>query len=176
MHTSLDKKVSVKRETGSAKSSYTHKNRSVKATRKTPNKGAILIDAEKPVPKESSTNVNMVWRGPKSTHSFRCSDKLWKAFVSETKAQGDSVCHVMEAIISGVLGVLREDVYKRSTVTIERLNVQRVVQRHRRVSHEYELEANFYDSRLNAWVFKADSVLNVHGHAAGCGCSVCCGV
>jgi len=118
--------------------------------------------------KDSTTNVSRVWRGPKSTHSFRCSDKLWNSFVSETKAQGDSVCHVMEAIISGVLGVLKEDVYKRSTVTIENLHVQRVVQRHRRVSHEYVSE-----QAVNK--FDYDTGRNVHGHAAGCTCKVCCG-
>lgn len=121
----------------------------------------------------SSTNVNRAWDGPKSVHSFRCNDKLWKAFVSETKAQGDSVCHVMEAIIAGVLGVLKEDVYKRSTITIENFQVQRVVQKHRRVSHRYELEPNFYDAKETAWRYIPNAVLNEFGHVGGCGCRDC---
>jgi hypothetical protein len=126
-----------------------------------------------PASSDSNTNVNRVWTGPKSVHSFRCSDKLWKAFVQETKAQGDSVCHVMEAIIAGVLGVLKEDVYKRSTVTIENFHVQRVVQKHRRVSHRYEPEPNFYDAEETAWRYIPNAVLNEFGHVRGCACKDC---
>ncbi len=122
---------------------------------------------------DSNTNVIMVWKGPKSVHSFRCSDKLWKAFVHETKAQGDSVCHVMEAIIAAVLGVLKQDVYNRNTIKIEKLQVQRVVERHRRKTHEYAPEANMYDPKLFDWVYVEDAFLNENGHAVGCMCSEC---
>lgn len=121
---------------------------------------------------DSRTDVNMVWGGAKGVHSFRCSDKLWKAFVSETKARGDSVCHFMEAMIAAVLGVIRRDVYNRDTIMIENLSVQRVVRRHRRVSHEILPEENCYDAR-RGWFFVKDTNLNENDHAVGCGCRDC---
>lgn len=111
-------------------------------------------EAKQPEDREHSiTDVNMVWRGPKSPHSFRCSDKLWKRFVSEIKASGDSVCHVMEAIVAGVLGVLHENDHTRNTkkevppVVIENLHVRRVVKRRRRYARSLDRDEEVVQDR-----------------------------
>ena len=92
---------------------------------------------DKPNKKESTTDVSFGWEGARKTVSFRCNENLWKAFVSQIKAEGGTVCNILEAVISGVLGLVKTEAYKRSTITIESLNVQRQVQRVRRYKKEY---------------------------------------
>ena len=132
---------------------------------------------------DSITDVNIVWDGSRSVHSFRCNDKLWEAFVSEVKARGDSVCHYIEPMLTAFLIALKPNVYNRNTlkknsvpnvnVTIKNFHVQRVVQRHRRITLKDELEPNMYDSKLFTWVYVPDAVLNDNGHVVGCVCKIC---
>lgn len=140
----------------------------IKDSPKLTNKNTPQDDAQG----DSLTDVNIVWGGPKGVHSFRCSDKLWKAFVSEIRARGDSVCHYMETIIAAVLGIFKDNVYNRDTIRIENLSVQRVVKRHRRISHEILPEENCYDPR-RGWFFVENADLNENNNAEGCMCLYC---
>jgi len=127
---------------------------------------------------DSNTNVYSVEKvvsGSRKVVSFRCSENLWKRFKHQMKTDGSSVCHMLEGMINAVLGAYPELVNNRNTITIEKLDVRRVVQRHRRVSHEYEAEANKYVRNPGFWVYDSDSVLNVNGHASGCECKLCFG-
>ncbi len=77
----------------------------------------------------------------------------------------------MESIIAAVYSVQSGNVYKSSTITIENLNVQRVVGRYRRVSRQVKFQKNFYDG--NMWLFVPDASLNWNDHAVGCKCHTC---
>jgi hypothetical protein len=88
---------------------------------------------------DSTTEVNLRLDGPRETVSFKCNRKLWKAFVSEIKAEGLSVCHVLEPY---VLAYLTSKVYLSSTIKplrIENLVVERAVRRVRRYGVEAEI-------------------------------------
>lgn len=113
---------------------------------------------------------------PRKVCSFRGNKRLWKAFVAYCKERFGSTCHVLEPFEIAVL--LSGRVFADPVVTIENLNVRRVVQRHRRVYYEGEAEANYYDSRVGEWKFidVALDRLNVHGHVSGCGCTLCRGI
>jgi len=126
--------------------------------------------------KDSTTKVYLPekrFKGERKVVSFRCNKKLFLTFKQQMKADGNTVCHVLEAMISAVLGAYPQLVNNRNTITIENLHVKRNVLRHRRVSHEFESQVNKYDSSTTTWIYDADSALNVHGHAAGCTCKVC---
>ena len=126
---------------------------------------------------DSNTEVVFVLDGPRKSCSFKGNRKLWKAFVSYSKREYGSVCHILEPIILAILqskvvhGATMEA--EKTPIVIENLNVQRVVKRQRRVMQEFEPEANMYDPKLFDWVYVEDAVLNDQGHAVGCGCSVC---
>lgn len=111
-----------------------------------------MTEPEGPAPKEetlpatdkasqtsdSITEVHFDLTEPRKSVSFKCNEKLWKAFVSKIKREGGSVCHILEPI---VLALLTAKVHLSNTmqpVVIQHLHVQRVVQRHRRVYHESE--------------------------------------
>jgi len=82
------------------------------------------------------TNVNIRLDGERGVVSFRCNKKLWKTFVSQIKAQGLSVCHVLEPM---VYGWLHSNVYISNTIRplkIENLVVERAVKRVRRYARE----------------------------------------
>jgi len=69
---------------------------------------------------------------------FRCNRKLWKTFKSTVKAQGLSICHVLEPMI---LGWLQGYVYVSNTIKpikIENLVVERAVKRVRRYAVEVD--------------------------------------
>lgn len=87
---------------------------------------------------DSSTVVNFRLEGPRETVGFKCNKKLWKAFVSLSKREYGSVCHILEPIILALLTAQVNQGKTMKPVVIERLIVQRVVQRHRRVYHESE--------------------------------------
>ena len=128
---------------------------------------------------DSKTNVypsEKLFLGSRKVASFRCNEELWLSFKQQMKADGSSICHMLEAMINAVLGAYPELVNNRNTITIEKLDVRRIVQRHRRVSHEYEAETNKYMRNPGFWVYDSDSTLNVNRHAAGCECDVCRGV
>ena len=67
---------------------------------------------------------------------FRCNGKLWKTFKSTVKAQGLSICHVLEPMI---LGWLQGYVYVSNTIKpikIENVVIERAVKRVRRYAVE----------------------------------------
>lgn len=91
---------------------------------------------------DSTTEVNLRLDGPRETVSLKCNRKLWKAFVTEIKAEGLSVCHVLEPY---VLTYLTSKVYLSSTIKplrIENSVVERAVRRVRRYGVE-PLSSNF---------------------------------
>jgi len=132
---------------------------------------------------DSITEDNFVLDEPRKSCSFNrksCSFKgnreLWKAFVSYSKLNYGSVCHILEPLI---LAILQSKVVhsrtmeaEKTPIVIENLNVQRVVKRHRRVRIEYELQENFYDPG-KGWLAIETTQLNENGHAVGCACKVC---
>ena len=80
--------------------------------------------------------VNFRLDGPRVACSFKCNKKLWKAFVSAVKAQGLSVCHVLEPMI---YGWLTAKVYLSNTIKplkIENVVIERAVKRVRRYAVE----------------------------------------
>jgi hypothetical protein len=89
---------------------------------------------------DSVTRVNLRIKGKRVTCSFKCNKKLWKTFVSTIKAQGLSVCHVLEPMI---LAYLTSTVYLSHTIRplkIENLVIERAVKRIRRYAVEEEDE------------------------------------
>jgi len=72
--------------------------------------------------------------------SFDCPENLIKALKETAKAQGQSVCSVLQTLSLAYV-VASQACFSntiRPHVTIENLVLQRVVQRHRRVYHESE--------------------------------------
>jgi len=95
---------------------------------------------------DSMTKVNLRLEGVRVPCSFKCNKTLWKSFVSQIRAQGLSVCHVLEPMI---LGYLTGTVYLSNTIKplkIENLVVERAVKRVRRyaVEEEESKEVCFY--------------------------------
>ena len=99
-------------------------------------------DTQKDVKKLStqcSDNITDVYfrlDEPRVVACFRCNRKLWKTFKSTVKAQGLSICHVLETMI---LGWLQGYVYLSNTIKpikIENLVVERAVKRVRRYGVE----------------------------------------
>ena len=101
-------------------------------------------DTQKDVKKLStqcSDNITDVYfrlDEPRVVACFRCNGKLWKTFKSTVKAQGLSICHVLEPMI---LGWLQGYVYVSNTIKplkIENLVVERAVKRVRRYAVEVD--------------------------------------
>lgn len=72
--------------------------------------------------------------------SFDCPDNLRKALKSTAKAQGQSVCSVLQMLTMAYI-IASQACFSntiRPNVTIQNLTLQRVVMRHRRVYHESE--------------------------------------
>lgn len=136
-------------------------------------------DPKKPNKQDSITLDNLVLCGDRGSCTFKGNRKLWKEFVSYSRANYGSVCHILEPIL---LAVLKAEVVHSDTIrslpppiVIKELHIERVVQRHRRVTHEFVGEANFYDSEATVWKYVPTdpSELNANGHVAGCGCRDC---
>jgi len=94
---------------------------------------------------DSTTEVHLL-DSPRKSVSFKCNEKLWKSFVSAIKAQGLSVCHILEAMI---FGWLEGKVHLSHTIKpfkIENLVVKRAVKRVRRYATEDSVgsERRFY--------------------------------
>jgi len=90
---------------------------------------------KQPTQTENITEVHFL-DAPRKSVSFKCNERLWKSFVSTIKAQGLSVCHVMEGII---YGYLYGTVHLGNTIKplkIENLVVERAVKRVRRYAVE----------------------------------------
>jgi hypothetical protein len=128
-------------------------------------------------PSQSTTEVDFLLEGARESCSYKGNRKLWKAFVIFSKREYGSVCHILEPILLAILqskvdfgNTLKE---QKSPVVIENLRITRVVQRHRRVYHEYEPEENFYNPRSLEWEYVPDATVNGNGHATGCVCKVC---
>jgi hypothetical protein len=88
---------------------------------------------------DSITEVHFLGE-PRKSVSFKCNEKLWKSFVFEIKAQGLSVCHILEPMI---YGWLEGKVHLSNTIRplkIENLVVERAVKRVRRYAVEEEEE------------------------------------
>lgn len=86
---------------------------------------------------ESITEVHLL-DSPRKSVSFKCNEKLWKTFVSQIRAQGLSVCHVLEPMI---FGWLEAKVHLSNTIKplrIKNLVVERAVRRVRRYGVESE--------------------------------------
>jgi hypothetical protein len=87
---------------------------------------------------DSKTNVYIRLDEPKVVACFRCNRELWKLFKKQIRAQGLSICHVLEAMI---YGWLHGNVYISNTIKpikIENLVVERAVRRVRRYSVEVD--------------------------------------
>ncbi len=78
--------------------------------------------------------------GPIKHLSFDCPENLRKALKSTAKAQGQSVCSVLQTLALAYI-IASQACFSNTfkpAVTIEKLVLQRVVQRHRRVYHDRE--------------------------------------
>jgi hypothetical protein len=86
---------------------------------------------------DSITVVHLLG-SPRKSVSFKCNEKLWKSFVLSIRAQGLSVCHVLEAMI---FGWLQGQVHLSRTIRpikIDNIIVERAVKRVRRYGVEAE--------------------------------------
>ncbi|MGQ9507757.1 MAG: hypothetical protein ACUVTB_07900 [Candidatus Bathycorpusculaceae bacterium] len=137
---------------------------------------------------DNITNVYSVWEAPRKPASFRCNEKLWKAFKQQIKANGGSICHWLEGAIAAYLGAANNKVNFGNTIEIKELHVNREVRRVRRYAKEYDEGfdgdvgdkrgriVDFYDLKGGIWrkvKVEDDLDVNEHGHLVGCGCSVC---
>lgn len=87
-------------------------------------------------PADSITEVDFSVGGPRTTCTFKGNRKLWKAFVSYSKVNYGSVCHIIEPF---EIAVLTSKVNLSNTIRplhIENLNVERAVKRVRRYGVE----------------------------------------
>jgi len=130
---------------------------------------------------DSITKVYFRLDEPRIVVSFRCNKKLWKAFKKQIRAQGLSICHVLEPMILGWLNAYVNICNTIKPLKIENLVVERAVRRVRRyVKENVDVDDGrvvpFYDVEATVWKnvkVKDDSEINVNGHLVGCGCSLC---
>jgi len=123
---------------------------------------------------DSKTKVYQRLHGLRGVVSIRCKPELKEALNQFCQANGLSICHVFEMLITGYLVGMKQKIdWVNQSPTIE-LSVVREVKRVRRYAREYQSESNKYVNSM--WLYDPDSVLNVNGHAAGCECKVCRGV
>jgi hypothetical protein len=93
----------------------------------------------KPEQSASSTVVNFRLDEPRKSVGFKCNKKLWKAFVSFSKQNYGSVCHVLEPMMIAILTSRVNLSETLKPLHVENLNVSRVVKRVRRISEEIEV-------------------------------------
>ena len=124
---------------------------------------------------DSITEVHFIGF-PRKSVSFKCNEKLWKTFVSTIKAQGLSVCHILEPII---YGWLEGKVHLSNTIRpihFGNLIVERAVKRVRRYAVEdvtvSEVKKKVY-CPLNDCFVPLDSL--ALPECAGCGTLRCLG-
>ena len=84
---------------------------------------------------DSITEVHLLG-APRKSVSFKCNEKLWKSFVSQIRAQGLSICHVLEPMIYGWLTAKVHLSHTIKPLKIENLVVERAVKRVRRYGVE----------------------------------------
>ena len=87
---------------------------------------------------DSITKVYFRLDEPRITVSFRCNRELWKLFKKQIRAQGLSICHVLEPMIFGWLNGYVNICDTIKPLKIENLVVERVVRRVRRYAVEVE--------------------------------------
>lgn len=101
--------------------------------------------------------------------SFRCNKALWLAFKKQIRAQGLSICHVLEPMIFGWLNGYVNISNTIRPVRIENIVVERAVKRVRRYAvEEFGVDEKFYcglkDSHVprgNLPLFECRDCLNV---------------
>jgi len=102
-----------------------------------PNNKKLSKNNKQHNPKQPDSTTEVHFLGsPRKSVSFKCNEKLWKTFVSTVKAQGLSVCHILEPM---VYGWLQGKVHLSNTIKpikIENLVVERAVKRVRRYARE----------------------------------------
>lgn len=86
---------------------------------------------------DSITEVHLL-DAPRKSVSFKCNEKLWESFVSTIKAQGLSVCHILEPMIYGWLEGKVHLSHTIRPIRIENLVVERAVRRVRRYAVEVD--------------------------------------
>jgi len=120
---------------------------------------------------DSKTKVYQRLQGARDVVSIRCKREIKEALKQFCEANGISICHVFEMLTTGYLVGMKQKIdWVNQSPTIE-LRVVREVKRVRRYAKEFVVESNKYVK--NQWIYKADSPLNVEGHAVGCECKVC---
>jgi hypothetical protein len=92
-----------------------------------------------PQPPDSNTVVDFRLDGPRRTCTFKGNRKLWNRFVSTVKAQGLSVCHVLEPFCLAYVTCTVNLSHTIKPLHIANLNVERVVARPRRKFVESEV-------------------------------------
>jgi len=95
---------------------------------------------------DNTTKVYIRLDEPKVTVSFRCNRELWKSFKKQIRAQGLSICHVLEPMIFGWLNGYVNICSTIKPLKIENITVERAVKRVRRygVEEEESKEVCFY--------------------------------
>ena len=120
---------------------------------------------------DSKTKVYQKLHGLRDVVSIRCKPELKEALKRFCMANGLSICHICEMLTTGYLVGMKQKIdWVNQSPTIE-LSVVRETKRVRRYAREFVVESNKYVS--NMWIYEADSVLNVNGHAIGCECKIC---
>ncbi|MGB9694253.1 MAG: hypothetical protein ACPLYF_05355 [Fervidobacterium sp.] len=94
---------------------------------------------------DTNTNVYIRFDEPKITVSFRCNRELWFGFKKQIRAQGLSICHVLEPMIFGWLNGYVNISNTIKPLKIENLVVERAVKRVRR----YAVEPEFGDGKCH---------------------------
>jgi len=87
---------------------------------------------------DTVTKVYIRLDEPKVTVSFRCNRELWFAFKKQIRAQGLSICHVLEPMIFGWLNGYVNICSTIKPLKIENFIVERAVKRVRRYAVEVE--------------------------------------
>lgn len=117
------------------------------------------------------------------THlSFDCPKTLRKAFKLAVKANGSSICHVLQTfMVTYLVSNHYQKAYfnntMRAPIVVENLVVPSYVKRRvRRMREEVveEFEYNYYSSE-GEWFYRdvPASKLNEYGHVKGCCCKLC---
>ncbi len=73
-----------------------------------------------------------MWDGKRITASFKCNEKLWKAWLTHTKRNYGSVCRPMEIMICTALGIGNLKVYQGPTINIENQHISRDIRSRRK--------------------------------------------
>ena len=120
---------------------------------------------------DSKTKVYQRLQGARDVVSIRCKREIKEALKQFCEANGLSICHVFEMLVTGYLVGMKQKIeWVNQSPTIE-LSVVREVKRVRRYDREYVAGTNKYVNTM--WIYEPDSPLNVNGHAIGCKCKLC---